>query len=342
VSRTAEEAGTWDARLRAPDCTDQDRARFTAWRDADPANQQAFERLQLIVATLRHNSSRADVRALRDAALRASKQHRRRFWAGVVAASCGVIGVGATLWSSSFVHDRVNPAFARITARFKSHESYSTGIGQRSTFVLEDGSSVELDAQSKIDVAFTEHRRVVALLEGQALFNVAKTSSRPFVVSAGNREIVAIGTVFHVRLDERSVQVTLLEGKVRVEDLGSSEPNGGVMLTPGKQLTQIREDGHAEAPETAETVRDVDVAKVTGWRDGRIFLEDLSLAEAAAEMNKHSTVQIRIEGAQIEHLRVNGMFRAGDPEAFVTAVAEYFPVMVEHPSEHEILLTPRH
>ena len=314
MSRTAEEAGTWDARLRAPDCNDQDRARFTAWRDADPANRQAFERLQLIVATLRHNSSRADVRALRDAALRASKRHRRRFWAGVVAASCGVVGIGATLWSASF----------------KSHETHSTGIGQSSTFVLEDGSSVELDAQSKIDVAYTEHQRAVTLLEGQALFNVAKTSNRPFVVSAGNREIVAIGTVFHVRLDERSVQVTLLEGKVRVEDNG---PGGGVVLTPGKQLTELRTAG--------ETVRDVDVAKVTGWRDGRIFLEDLSLTEAVAEMNKHSAVQIRIEGTQLEHLRVNGMFRAGDAEAFSRAVADYFPVTVEHPGEHEIVLTPR-
>lgn len=341
MSHTAEEAGTWDARLRAPDCTDRDRARFTAWRDADPANRQAFERLQLLVATLRQNSSRADVRALRDAALRASKQHRRRFWAGVVAASCGIVGVGATVWSSSFVHNRLNPAFARLTAHFTSHESYSTGIGQSSTFMLEDGSSVELDAQSRIDVAFTEHRRAVALLEGQALFNVAKTSNRPFVVSAGNREIVAIGTVFHVRLDEHSVQVTLLEGKVRVEDLGSSQPNGGVMLTPGKQLTQIREDEHSQAPEAGATVRDVDVAKVTGWREGRIFLEDLSLAQAVTEINKHSAVQVRIEGTQIEHLRVNGMFRAGDPEAFVTAVADYFPVTVERPSEHEIVLTPR-
>ena len=334
MSRTAEEAGTWDARLRAPDCSDDDRARFTAWRDADPANRQAFERLQLIVATLRHNSSRADVRALRDAALRASKQHRRRFWAGVVAASCGVIGVGVTLWSSSFLHERLDPAFSRLGAHFKSHESYSTGVGQSSTFVLEDGSSVELDAQSKLDVAFTEHRRAVVLLEGQALFNVAKTSSRPFVVSAGDREIVALGTIFHVRLDERSVQVTLLEGKVRVEETGSRESGGsGVVLTPGKQLTELREAG--------ETVRDVDVAKVTGWRDGRIFLEDLSLAEAAAEMNKHSAVQIRVTGAQIEHLRVNGMFRAGDPEAFARAVADYFPVTVEHPSEHEIVLLPR-
>jgi transmembrane sensor len=339
VSRTAEEAGTWDARLRAPDCNDEDRARFTAWRDADPANRQAFERLQLIVASLRHNSGRADVRALRDAALRASKQHRRRFWTGVVAASCGVIGVGTTLWSSSFVHDTLDPALARVTAHFKSHESYSTGIGQRSTFVLEDGSSVELDAQSKIDVAFTEHRRAVALLEGQALFNVAKTSSRPFVVSAGDQEIVAIGTVFHVRLDEHAVQVTLLEGKVRVEESG----NAGVVLTPGKQLTEIREDVHAQAaPQSVEAVRDVDVAKVTGWREGRVFLDDLSLAEAVAEMNKYSATQVRIEGAQLGQLRVNGMFRAGDPEAFVTAVADYFPVTVERPGEHEIVLTPRH
>lgn len=382
---TADEAAAWDARLRAPDCTDDDRARFAAWCNADPVNRLAFERLQTIVASFRHYRGRADVRALRDEALRASTQHRRRFWGGVLAASCGTLALAAVLWSSSTVHDWLSPTWTRLSARLRGGEVFSTGIGQRSTFVLEDGSSVELDARSKIKVAFTQARRDVELLEGQALFKVAGKSGDPFIVRAGNQDIVALGTMFDVRLDERSVQVTLLEGKVRVERSGAT---GGVVLTPGKQLIASTAttdtdtgakagaggaaagngpaagngaaaseglaagDGAAAGglepqagtadPDSGKSdiVRDVDVGKVTGWRDGRVFFENLSLPEAVAEMNRYSSVEIKVDGAELARIHLNGMFRAGDQDAFVTALQEYFPISVER-GAGEIILTTR-
>ena len=69
--RIADAAGYWDARLRLPECTDADRARFAAWRDESLEHREAFERLQVILTTLRHGKARADVRALRDAAVAA-------------------------------------------------------------------------------------------------------------------------------------------------------------------------------------------------------------------------------------------------------------------------------
>src|SRR5258708_7065704 len=90
--QTAEEAGLWDARLRAPDCTDADRAHFAQWRDADSSHFVAFERLQAIVASLRSEMSRADVRALRDAALRARPRHQWRL-SLLVAASLATLAI---------------------------------------------------------------------------------------------------------------------------------------------------------------------------------------------------------------------------------------------------------
>src|SRR5690606_15701139 len=100
--------------------------------------------------------------------------------------------------------------------------TYSTGIGQRSTVTLQDGSIVELNAQTRIKVAFGAERRSVQLLDGQAIFRVAKDASRPFVVHAGDREIIALGTAFDVRLDPSAMRVTLLEGKVAVRPEGSA------------------------------------------------------------------------------------------------------------------------
>ena len=88
-------------------------------------------------------------------------------------------------------------------------------------------------------------------------------------------------------------------------------------------------------------VRDIDVAKVTGWRDGRVFLEDRSLEDAVQEMNKHSVVQIHVSDESLAHIRVDSMFRAGEQEAFVTALEAYFPISAQKRGDHEIVLSPR-
>jgi transmembrane sensor len=339
----AEQAGAWDARLRAPDCTDADRARFAEWRDADPAHQQTFERLQAVVATLRHERSRADISALRDEALRAGQQHRRRVWFATAAASAAAITLGIVVWNGPGQEWLREPVAAMVT-RLSGAQIYSTSTGQRSTFVLDDSSSIELNAQSRIEVRFSDYRREVVLVEGQALFNVTKDLRRPFIVRAGDRQVLAIGTRFDVRLDSTSVQVTLLEGKVRVEEDTAMWKRGQeIELTPGKQLI-ARLNTPASPTQRAggsPVVRDIDVAKVTGWREGRIYFNDLPLDEAIQEMNRHSTVHVRLDSAELADLRVNGMFKAGEQEIFVSALQEYFQISAERRGAREIVLTQR-
>lgn len=353
----AEEAGAWDARLRAPDCTDEDRARFAAWRDSNPAHQQAFERLQSIVATLRSERGRADLRALRDEALRVAGHRRRRVWfAGTAAAVVAVVSC-VIAWNNA-EQGWLSQHIATFVTRLSGAQSYSTGIGQRSTFMLADGSSIELNARSRVQVRFSDVRRDVELVEGQALFNVAKDSRRPFIVQAGDRQVLAVGTKFDVRLDATSVQVTLIEGKVRIEERAAE--NGAplaneaaqIVLTPGKQLVARLNttDRPAEVPRPVETatevgsvdvVRDIDVTKITAWREGRIYFDDLSLEQAVTEMNRHSTMRIRIDSAALAGLRVNGMFKAGEQESFVSALQEYFPITAHRRGDREIVLTER-
>ena len=333
----ADAAGAWDARLRAPDCTDEDRARFAAWRDADPLHQQTFEHLQVIVATLRHERSRADLRALRDEPLRESARHRRRVWLSTAAAA---LVIGILVWKSPTPDWLREPIEAMVT-RMSGAEIYSTSTGQHSTFLLDDGSSIELNARSRIEVRFSDTRRDVTLVEGQAFFNVTKDPRRAFIVHAGDREVLALGTRFDVRLDATSVQVTLLEGKVRVEQSTAMWKRGHeVELTPGKQLVAQLHVAPAQ-PALLNVIRDIDVAKVTGWREGRIYFEDLPLDQAVREMNRHSTVHIRLESPELAELRINGMFKAGEQELFVSALQDYFQIAVQRPGAREIVLTSR-
>jgi transmembrane sensor len=342
----AEAAGYWDARLRAPDCTDSDRSHFAAWRDEREEHREAFERLQSMVASLRQNLGRADVRSLRESALRAeSNLHRRK----TVAAGVAGLAIVGAIWLA--LSDRGIESVDKPMALSSLDSAagalndglYQTGTGETSAVTLRDGSTVTLNARTRIRVAIGETFRRVELIDGQALFDVARDAQRRFVVRAADREITALGTSFDVRLDSTSMRVTLLEGRLRISrdhslpaPQGSNrlvEPDSDRILAPGQQL--VTHWSAANEP----VVREVDIAKVTGWRDGRIFLEDLTLASAVAEMNRYSPVQITVADPQIAGLRVNGMFRAGEQDAFVTALQDYFPISARRDGDTRIALT---
>lgn len=337
AERLARTAGRWDARLRSPRCTDEDRRSFAAWRDADPSHQAAFERLQAIIAGLRLERSRADLRAIRDSALGTVRKRRVRRNSGMAAAVAGM--VLAATW-------------LLFAGGGPGGQVYSTGAGQRSTVELQDGSVLELSSATRVEVAFSEARRSVTLRAGQAIFKVARQHARPFVVHAGDREIVALGTMFDVRLERSALRVTLLEGKVTVNRDGTDDARGAsdaqsdaVVLQPGQQAV-VTQPSQSDAilPSSAEAhvhVRAIDVVKVTAWLDGRVFLEDMPLTDAVTEMNRHSATQILITDPQLSKLRVNGMFIAGEQHAFAAALAEYFPIAMERRGEREILLRPR-
>ena len=267
----------------------------------------------------------------------------------LIAAVLAAVTVASVAW----VHlsgDTGAAAVTNLLSRTAPEEVgvYETGTGQRSTSTLQDGSVVDLNARTRIKVTFTDKARTVELIYGQALFQIAHNARRPFVVRAGDREITAIGTQFDVRLDAQSIRVTLIEGKVEVsqEFSGASAPrspephqsaspggDGPLYLLPGQQYVgRLADDGVVHA---------VDVPKVTGWHEGHVFLDDLSLADAVAEMNRHSPVQISVDDPKLARLRVNGMFRAGEQEAFVSALEQYFPIDAHRHGDTEIILTSR-
>ena len=101
---------------------------------------------------------------------------------------------------------------------------YATEIGERRSITLADGSTVNLNARSRLRVEFAKKERRVELLEGQALFQVAKDKNRPFIVSSGDATVQAVGTQFDVYRRTNGTTVTVLEGRVAVYATAHFEP----------------------------------------------------------------------------------------------------------------------
>src|SRR5690606_37574017 len=115
-------------------------------------------------------------------------------------------------------------------------QGYNTRLGELKVAPLADGSVMTLNTASRVVVDFTETRRVVRLLEGESLFDVAKDASRPFLVEAGGTEVRAVGTSFTVRrLGDAPVQVLVREGVVEV-----SRHAGGPTARPVRLVANTR------------------------------------------------------------------------------------------------------
>jgi len=213
---------------------------------------------------------------------------------------------------------------------WRVQNQFATRIGETRPLQLEDGSLIVLDTQSSLRVDYSDGARDIELLAGQAHFEVARDSHRPFRVHTPTAEIVAVGTKFDVAILPTRTQVTLIEGKVNVRSL-RTQSDDVATLVPGEQV-QVTEQGQLlDQPA-------VKLENVTAWQRGTLVLDDVPVAEALAQMNRYSVTQIVISGPGVASKRVSGVFKVGDVETEALALQRYFGLREIAHSEREIVL----
>jgi transmembrane sensor len=206
---------------------------------------------------------------------------------------------------------------------------YASAPGQVREFRLPDGSAMTLDADSR---AIARGERSIELARGRAFFAVAANPSRPFTVAAGIRSVVALGTRFDVGLGAGTLTVNLLEGRVTV---GPSDGDvAPVTLEPGQRF--VERDGRA-------MVRTIgaELESATGWTRGLLHFDNMTLAEAAEQINLYSRERIVIRDPEVAAMRISGEFRAGDAMRFAGAVAELRPVRAVRRADEVELVAAR-
>ena len=228
----------------------------------------------------------------------------------------------------------------------KSDAVYGTAVGERRSLTLADGSRVTLDTQSELQLAFTPSERNVRLTRGQALFQVARDRVRPFVVTAGNRRFVALGTAFDVSVSPQQIKITMVEGVVRVESAADLVPQTAVPPSAAERasrapLTIRAGDQLIVDRQQMDHLYDVDPKQVTSWLRGQIVFDNTSLAVAVAELNRYSATRIELADPELADVRLSGTFTADRPELFVEAITTYYPIAVAHQDAKTVVLKSR-
>jgi len=218
--------------------------------------------------------------------------------------------------------------------------AYSTAVGGYQRLVLDDGSVLQLNTNTGVRVLLNDHSRRVILERGEAFFDVARDRARPFVVQAGGRQIVAIGTQFAVRRERDDVRVTVTEGTVgidseRHEANPTLQPDSSLLL-PAGSVARIAATGTLKVEH--HSVPDVE-SELT-WRTGILAFHNQTLGDVVAEINRYNRRQFAVRDPGLALLPFGGNVRAADPQSLIDALRT-LGIHAEETSEAVVLSRDR-
>lgn len=200
-------------------------------------------------------------------------------WLRAAAVFIAVMAIGALVYFTSFNQDDKIMATSVEMVKKKNLE------GVKSTLMLADGSKVYLNSGSTLEYpkTFTTKERVVKL-NGEAFFEIAHDSERPFRVKTTDFQVEVLGTKFNVNSGVNYSAVALVEGKVRLQ---SESEDTSIVLDPGHMATLNQQNGSFKTSS-------FDIDYITGWKDGYLVFKEASLDEVVNRLHKWYGIEIKL------------------------------------------------
>jgi transmembrane sensor len=294
-----ETAAGWLERRIAEDWRPEDQVALDAWLDENTAHRIAYLRLEAVWT-----------RTYQFAPLRRRQpprpEGRFHFSFGRMAAGLIVlVALGGGL---------------SILTRAPEQKSFTTGLGERETITLADGSKIELNTESALRLAANDPRKVW-LDKGEAFFQVHHDAKHPFVVTVGDHRITDLGTKFSIRRDSGQMRVAVVEGQVSVASVaGHTKP---VLLKAG-DVGLAKKEAMSLSKKAV-----VELEDESAWQKGLFMFHHTTLADAASQYNRYNRAKIVIADAGAAKLTINGALPTNDVDAFVRLTQKFFDLRVE-------------
>jgi len=343
-----EEASEWLVEFRTGEIDHATRKRFDKWLSTSPEHVRAYLEVTNVweVASAQSPAEPRDIEALIERARTttnvvplAPSQPEANASSSILSRRRAFFAAAASL---------LLVVTAAATYLYTQRNTYATAIGERRSILLTDGSTIDLNARSRVRVELSDRERHVDLLEGQALFRVAKDMARPFIVAANGTRVRAVGTQFDVNQRKRGLIVTVVEGTVAVSSVavpvvpesspeqapaksapGISAHEGEILLDAGQKMTLS-----AAAPPAPQPA-DVDTA--TAWTQRRLIFDSTPLDDVAEEFNRNNRRPLVIEGARLEGFRISGAFSSTDPQPLLRFLRAQTGILVTEQSDRIVV-----
>lgn len=312
MSKIDGEALEWAARQSIRELSERERQEFDTWYQTSTRHQGAYLRALGLQHSLDQVSAQENLRPAQEPPapppendVRYARPARRRFLVG------GAMAAGLAAL-----------ALLPLRSRQADRATFTTAKGEFRKMPLADRSVVSINGGSELEVEMTDQERRISLNKGEAWFEVAKDKSRPFVVSAGETRVRAVGTAFSVRRQPGGTEILVTEGVVEVWNTAGNAPRtrmtAGSLALVGEGATAITVSQDAS-----------EIERKLAWRDSKLVFRNQTLSEAAADFNRYNTRQIAIADPALNRKIVVGQYRIDQPDSFASDVRALFAVPVE-------------
>jgi transmembrane sensor len=335
--RAVAEAADWWVQLQSSDVPAPIRERYVRWLCESPVHVAEMLRVAQVHGALEQFGGWAELQTSSEDISSGNViplvPFRRRafspldskwpsFRIGAITACLGLIVI-ATIWLP--LHN--------------TGESIVTARGERREVALNDGSTVQLDPETKLRVQFSDRVRSIALERGRALFKVAKNPNRPFEVRADDTLVRAVGTAFGVDHQSSGVVVTVAEGKVAVIQ---TKPFSSALNQPDPApLSLVANQQITVGNGSAQSIHEVNSGRALAWAQGRLVFDNERLSAVVAQFNRYNHVQIHVTDASLAAREISGVFDATDPESFIEFFQSVAKVQIDRGTDLDINIVPR-
>lgn len=328
------EAAAWLTVLGREHVTAEERAEFKRWLRHSERHRAAFEALSSLWEDMEILQDLEDIgAAMATAPVRSRSWPRKRVLMAAAASFAMALVASAGLY---FAHLR----------GLEQRGTFMTAVGTQRTVELSDGSVIQLNTNTHVEVSLSRSERLVRLARGEAYFVVAKDAGRPFSVMAGSRIVKAVGTAFTVhRRANDAIEVTVEEGTVALGSAPQRSDAGSVgeaqildrtllaQLTAGQSAVfDLRVEGIALVPES-------ELKRRLAWRQGVLVYSGESLEEVVADVSRYTDIRIEIADPALNARSVAGYFPVARIDGFFQSLELNFGIRVERVSPTHVRLS---
>lgn len=327
TSSLAAEAASWIAQLETGDMSKEDVQALREWVSRSPRHYEELLRMGRI-------SQEANVLSGLINPINDVLQDQRAVLSNKRRGSAKIRGIGAfAAVAMAFI---VVIGVSRIGNTVDERPFViTTEVGGLVERTLKDGTIVQLNTDSQIEVAYDQTARRVRLIKGEAFFDVVHDEKRPFIVSADDRFVRAVGTAFSVRLTEGDLSVVVSDGRVAISPLErladvllgpdeydsdsvdqAQEEELPILLDAGQKLTLLNE----KPPEPIASYTPAEIRRELSWKSGLLDFTSRPLEEVVYEVNRYTDINIEIADPDVRAIEFGGLFRTGETEQLFEAL----------------------
>ncbi len=336
-----EMAGIWLARLDRG-LVPSEKEELASWLEEDATNRTTLLEMAKMWDEMSSLETLAEL--LPESPDAPVGNHRPRL-IGAAAALC-VVGL-AGWWGTNLIVSQPGERQETRAVADASRLVYETGVGEQSTTVLSDGSTITLNTDSYLVVRYSAHHRVLELTRGELHVDVATDPRRPLSVVAGENIVQAVGTEFSVQITgTNKAELIVTEGEVLVRSKSSGGSASGSLLPPPPVLpstAQRVEQGQSlmlgVEDASVSTVTSDEIAARMSWRDGSLMFRGESMEEALRELERYTTIRFVFLDNELKAQGVIGRYKAGDVDAFLEALGASHSVTYTRTNDGRVLLS---